>query len=190
MNKHIAAMLLGVALMAVALAFVTRFGAEDAPPVAEAPDGAVISAEASAVLPQPQAQGAAVSQPPARGGAGTQAAGRAVAPQPPALAPEWSGAITGLSLRFRNPGMFLSLEADRPVQLKYFILSNPDRLVVDIAGRWQGVRAPAIPGNNLVKSARVGRQGNADRLVLDMFVPLRRHELRRISATAAELYFQ
>ncbi|MDR2050569.1 MAG: AMIN domain-containing protein [Deltaproteobacteria bacterium] len=106
-----------------------------------------------------------------------------------AASPEWSGSITDMSLHFRNPGMYLRIAGDRPLQARYFILSQPDRLVVDLPGRWQGIKTPAIPGNNLVKSIRIGRQGNADRLVLDMFAPLKKHELNRLSDSQVEVYF-
>ncbi|MCL1915769.1 MAG: AMIN domain-containing protein [Desulfovibrionaceae bacterium] len=101
-----------------------------------------------------------------------------------------TGTITDLSLHFRNQGMYLRLEGNKPLQIRYFVLREPDRLVVDLSGRWQGLRTPAVPSNNLVKSIRLGRQNAADRLVLDLLAPLQNHELVRLSDTLFEVYFQ
>lgn len=100
-----------------------------------------------------------------------------------------SGKIVSLGLHFRNQGMYISIEGDSPLPAKYFVLPDPERLVIDLPGSWQGLKTPAIPSNNLVKSIRIGRQGNADRLVLDLHSPLKTHEIQRINDKKVEIYF-
>ncbi|MDR2503415.1 MAG: AMIN domain-containing protein [Deltaproteobacteria bacterium] len=145
------------------------------------------STSAPATPPAARPGGASgINTPPPAASASSSAA------SPPASASVERGAgqITGISLHFRSPGMALRLEASSPLPVKYFILSQPDRLVVDLPGRWRGLKTPEIPSNNLIRSIRVGRQGDADRLVLDMLVPLKKHEIRRLSDNLVEVYFQ
>jgi hypothetical protein len=46
-----------------------------------------------------------------------------------------------------------------------------------------------VPSNNLVKSARLGRQDDADRLVLDLKTRLKSHSINRISDKRIEVLF-
>lgn len=85
--------------------------------------------------------------------------------------------------------MFLRIEGDGPLPAKYFILSQPERLVVDLPGSWKELKNPPIPSNKLVKTIRIGRQGNADRLVLDLSAPVKKHELTRVNDSRVEIYF-
>lgn len=155
-------------------------------------------APASPAQPAQPAANATAAQP---GGTPAQPAATATEPSPaatstaqgkPATAsvPAGSGSITDISLHFRDKGMYLSIEGDGPLPAKYFVLSQPERLVVDLPGTWKGLKTPSIPSNNLVKAVRVGRQGNADRLVLDLQAPITKHELKRLNDKKVELYFQ
>ncbi|MCL1889314.1 MAG: AMIN domain-containing protein [Desulfovibrionaceae bacterium] len=151
------------------------------PEAAPVPQGAMVTAPAT---PPPASQAAPQPSPP------SPALPQNAPPPQNASANLETGSITDLSLHFRNQGMYLRLEGNRPMQIRYFVLREPDRLVVDLSGRWQGLRAPAVPSNNLVKSVRLGRQNAADRLVLDLLAPLQNHELVRLSDTLFEVYFQ
>jgi hypothetical protein len=75
--------------------------------------------------------------------------------------------------------MRLLLEADGAFPCKTFALSGPDRLVIDLPGAWKGMKAPTVPGNRIVRKARVGLQSNSARLVLDLNSPLKNHKVEQ-----------
>lgn len=165
--------------------------AEAAPPARaeNAPQATPPAAPAQRPAPAPAPTPAPA---PAAKPAPAPAPARATAEQKPratASVPEGSGNILDISLHFKDDGLLLRIEGDGPLPAKYFILSQPERLVLDLPGAWKGLKRPDIPSNNLVKSARLGRQGNADRLVLDLAVPVKTHNLSRISDSKVELYF-
>lgn len=156
------------------------------------------SAQAPAPMPTtvPPAQVQTPPAAPASAQAPAPAPSPAPAPQPPATQgqatasrSEGSGRILDISLHFRDQGMFLSIEGNGPLPAKYFILSQPERLVVDLPGSWKGLKSPVVPSNNVLKSARTGRYGNADRLVLDLVGPIKTHQLTRINDNKVEIYF-
>jgi hypothetical protein len=62
----------------------------------------------------------------------------------------------------------LRIEAEDSFPCKAFVLSNPPRLVVDLPGTWQQMRAPSVPANRVVRGVRIGIQERGPRLVLDM----------------------
>ncbi|MDR1124476.1 MAG: AMIN domain-containing protein [Deltaproteobacteria bacterium] len=99
------------------------------------------------------------------------------------------GSIVELSLQFRGRGMALVIEGSGPLPARHFVLAGPDRLVVDLPGSWSNLKVPAVPSNNLVKSARLGRQDDADRLVLDLKTRLKSHSINRISDKKIEVLF-
>ena len=86
--------------------------------------------------------------------------------------------------------MLIRLEADSPLAVKSFVLSSPDRLVIDLPGSWRGLKVPDIPSNTLVKKVRIGRQGNADRIVLDLTRPLQRQTMTKTAERVAEVVFE
>lgn len=63
----------------------------------------------------------------------------------------------------------LNLRGGAPMRGKSFMLTGPDRVVLDIDGDWK-VEAPRVPSNRMVRSLRVGTQDKATRLVFDMRV--------------------
>lgn len=99
------------------------------------------------------------------------------------------GSIVELSLQFRGRGMALVIEGDGPLPARHFVLTAPDRLVVDLPGSWRNLKAPAVPSNNLVKSVRLGRHDDADRLVLDLKTKLKSNSINRISDKKVEVLF-
>lgn len=81
--------------------------------------------------------------------------------------PTGSGRITNLVVFSTQEGATLRLAADRPLLYKSMLLSNPDRLVLDLEGQWISP-ASAVPQNKIVKSVRIGRQADSTRLVIDL----------------------
>lgn len=112
-------------------------------------------------------------------------------PQTPATASVALGAgtIVDMSLHFKDKGMVLRIEGNGPLPARYFVLKGPERLVVDLPGTWKGLKKPTIPSNYLVKDLRIGRHGNADRLVLDMLEPLGDSSMTRLGDNKVEIYF-
>ncbi|MDR3074041.1 MAG: AMIN domain-containing protein [Deltaproteobacteria bacterium] len=86
--------------------------------------------------------------------------------------------------------MVLRIEADGAFSYKTFALPSPDRYVVDLGGVWQNMRPPTVPSNMMIKSARVGAQGNSPRLVLDMQRPPRKHSMTWTAPTVLEIYIE
>lgn len=137
--------------------------------------------------------GASVQPATQTGGAQTPppSAGRAGLGPVPASVTVGQGTIKDVRLSFSGTnGMVLRIEGDGPLPVKYFILSDPERLVIDLPGIWANLKTPAIPGNTLLKSARLGRQGNADRIVLDLQRSLSKHGINRLSDNAVEVFFE
>jgi hypothetical protein len=87
--------------------------------------------------------------------------------------------LKAVSLHFAGKNMKLRLEANNAFPCKSFVLTGPDRLVIDLPGKWSGMAVPQIPQNNLVKNARLGKQPAGPRLVLDLARPLRGHTVQR-----------
>ncbi|MDR1241298.1 MAG: AMIN domain-containing protein [Deltaproteobacteria bacterium] len=100
------------------------------------------------------------------------------------------GNILQTSLKFRGLGMFLSIEADSPLPVKYFVLSSPDRLVIDLPGAWKNLKLPAVPSNMLVKDIRIGRQADSDRIVIDLGRKIKNDSLIRLNDKAVEVFFE
>ncbi len=104
--------------------------------------------------------------------------------------PNGSLAIRDISLQFSGKGMVLRIVAESALTVKTFTLPSPDRLVVDVPGKWKNFSGPSIPSNNLVSGSRVGRNGNVDRLVLDLKTPLKKQSVVKINNTTYEVRFE
>lgn len=85
-----------------------------------------------------------------------------------AQTPAGEHTLSKIGLHFRGNDIYLRIEATTPFKTKVFALTQPDRLVVDLVGKWHKVTPPTIPSNQLVTKARIGNQPNATRLVLDL----------------------
>lgn len=101
--------------------------------------------------------------------------------------PRKSLTLRNIGLYTKNNGVALRIEADGPFSYKTFALPTPERYVVDLTGKWSGMRAPKVPANMLVKSARVGSQSGGPRLVLDLQRAPRKHDVVWISPTVLEI---
>lgn len=112
------------------------------------------------------------------------------APQVVMTVTKGSGTIKDLSLHFSGNAMYLTVEGNSPLPLKFFTLPSPDRLVIDLPGTWKGLKPPVLPSNQLVKSARIGRFKDADRIVLDLSRPLKSSQSKRYSQEKVEIHFE
>lgn len=97
--------------------------------------------------------------------------------------------LTGIKLTPKGQNMHLRIESDGGFSCKTFVLTGPDRLVIDLPGKWKGVKAPSVPSNQLVKNARVGDQPTGPRVVLDLARPIKGHQVQRLN-NAIEVVLQ
>ncbi|SBV95972.1 exported hypothetical protein [uncultured delta proteobacterium] len=98
--------------------------------------------------------------------------------------------LVNISLHFKGGGMALRIEADAPFSYKTFALPSPDRYVIDLVGTWDNMRAPTVPSNNMIKSARAGKQAGGPRLVLDMLRAPKKHNVVWVSPTVLEIIIE
>ena len=98
--------------------------------------------------------------------------------------------LVNIGLHFKGNGMALRIEADAPFSYKAFALPSPDRYVVDLVGTWSKMRAPTVPSNHMIKSARAGNQPSGPRLVLDMQRTPKKHSINWISPTVLEILLE
>lgn len=75
-----------------------------------------------------------------------------------------------VSASAQDGGVVITFKADKPIgRYKYFTLTDPSRLVVDLIGEWEqkspGVKVPA---NDLLSRVRFGRHDNKLRIVADL----------------------
>ena len=87
--------------------------------------------------------------------------------------------LTRIKLTPKGQSMHLRIEADGGFSCKTFVLTGPDRLVIDLPGKWKGMQTPSVPSNQLVKKARVGEQPEGPRIVLDLSRPIKGHQVQR-----------
>lgn len=88
--------------------------------------------------------------------------------------------LTGISLKADGSDMILTLTADKRFNYKSFVLTGPDRLVVDLVGEWKGVKVPGMPSNRLISNVREGKFEGVHRIVMDLKAPLAGYETKRV----------
>ncbi|CAK7059374.1 MAG: hypothetical protein DELT_01360 [Desulfovibrio sp.] len=98
--------------------------------------------------------------------------------------------LKNIGLHFKDKGLVLRIEADGGFSYKTFVLPTPDRYVVDLGGTWSNMRVPAIPANNMIKSARVGNQAGGPRIVLDLQRAPKKHRVTWVAPTVLEIYME
>jgi hypothetical protein len=103
--------------------------------------------------------------------------------KPQAAPASGTHSLRNISLHFAGQGMVLQIEAEAPFPSSAFVLTGPDRLVVDLPGSWKGMRKPSVPENRLIKDARLGQQPSGPRLVLDLANPIKGHTIERSGNT-------
>lgn len=76
---------------------------------------------------------------------------------------------TSMTLTMDGDVVTLRIEGTAPMRGKAFLLTNPDRVVLDVEGAWK-METPKVTSNRMVQALRVGAQNTATRLVFDMRV--------------------
>ena len=75
--------------------------------------------------------------------------------------------ITKFVVLARDKGATVRLTGAAPIAYKNMQLSGPERLVIDLDGKWQ-VKAPGVPKNPAVTNVRLGKDGDKTRIVIDL----------------------
>ncbi len=89
------------------------------------------------------------------------------------------GAQPKIVIFSRQNGATVRITMDRKIPYKQMILTNPDRLVIDIAGEYKNMQPPAFPENDFVSGIRIGNYGNRTRLVFDLKTAPARHHINQ-----------
>ncbi len=98
--------------------------------------------------------------------------------------------LKDIGLHFSGNKILLRITADGDFPAKSFVLSDPERLVVDLPGKWSNMKAPAVPKNLVVKNVRLGNQAAGPRLVLDLAAPLKNRTVRRAGPGTVEILLE
>ncbi|MBB5142642.1 AMIN domain-containing protein [Desulfovibrio intestinalis] len=75
--------------------------------------------------------------------------------------------ITRFVVFARDKGATIRLVGTAPLNYKNMTLNSPERLVLDLEGKWQ-VKAPGVPKNPLVTNIRLGKMDDKTRVVIDL----------------------
>ncbi len=75
----------------------------------------------------------------------------------------------------RENGATVRITMDRKIPYKQMLLTNPDRLVIDISGEYKNMQAPAFPDNEFVSGIRIGHYDSRTRFVFDLKEKPARH---------------
>jgi hypothetical protein len=94
--------------------------------------------------------------------------------------------VTSAVLTMDGNVVTLRLEGNAPLKGNAFLLADPDRAELDLAGVWE-VSPPRVSSNRMIRSLRAGERENATRLVFDMRVKPRRITLEQVSPRILEL---
>lgn len=110
------------------------------------------------VQPAPERQAKPEPKPPQKPAAKT--------PEPRAAA---GGAVNSVRVAGEDGGVVMLVSASAPLgRYRYFSLSGPPRVALDLYGDWQAKADPQVEANPLVKSVRLGGHKEYLRLVLDL----------------------
>ncbi len=75
--------------------------------------------------------------------------------------------ITRFIVFARDKGATVRLVGTAPIDYKSMALDTPERLVIDLEGKWQ-IKAPGVPKNPLVTNVRLGKFADKTRIVIDL----------------------
>lgn len=75
--------------------------------------------------------------------------------------------ITKFVVFVRDKGATVRIKGAAPIVYKNMTLNNPERLVIDLEGKWQ-IKAPGVPKNSLVTNVRIGKASDKTRIVIDL----------------------
>lgn len=160
------------------------------PDRASRPDAEMPSAPVRAPLPEPvkhtSVPSSTAGETPAARQAGTVTKSTAPAQTPPAATEKTQPAekktqerttaekpapkkleITRFVVFSRDKGATVRLVGTAPIDYKSMTLNNPERLVIDLEGKWQ-IKAPGVPKNPLVTNVRLGKFADKTRVVIDL----------------------
>ena len=91
--------------------------------------------------------------------------------------------VTSAKFSMKGSLIKLTLRGNSPMIGHFYVLEDPDRVVLDLAGNWK-IDVPKVPSNRLIGAVRVGQHEDKTRLVFDMktmgkaaLVPLNRNAL-------------
>ena len=96
----------------------------------------------------------------------TTAAAEPTKEKPAKAAPQHK-TITKFVVLARDKGATVRMVGAAPIVYKNMLLSGPDRLVIDLDGKWQ-IKAPGVPKNPAVTNVRLGKDGDKTRIVIDL----------------------
>lgn len=94
--------------------------------------------------------------------------------------------VTSSTLTMDGDVVTLRLEANSPIKGKSFMLTSPDRVVLDLSGDWK-LAAPRVTSNRMLRELRVGAREDGVRLVFDMRVKPNGATLKQVSSRVLEL---
>jgi len=75
--------------------------------------------------------------------------------------------VTKFVVFTRDKGVTVRIKGAAPLIYKNMTLSSPERLVIDLDGKWQ-IKAPGVPKNSLIKNVRIGKADDKTRIVIDL----------------------
>ncbi|MFT4301788.1 MAG: AMIN domain-containing protein [Desulfovibrio sp.] len=75
--------------------------------------------------------------------------------------------VTRFVVFARDKGATIRIVGTAPLNYKSMTLNGPERLVLDLEGKWQ-VKAPGVPKNPLVTNIRLGKMDDKTRVVIDL----------------------
>lgn len=75
--------------------------------------------------------------------------------------------ITKFVVFARDKGATVRLVGAAPIVYKNMMLNGPERLVIDLEGKWQ-IKAPGVPKNPVVTNVRLGKGEDKTRIVIDL----------------------
>jgi hypothetical protein len=107
------------------------------------------------------------------------ASGKQPDANPAALSEKGTHNLKNISLLLSGDEAILRIEADSAFPCKTFVLTGPDRLVIDLPGVWKGMKTPPPQNNRIIRAVRMGQQSAGPRLVLDLNASLKGHKVER-----------
>ncbi len=168
----------------------SKSGADLAAPLEAKKKEPAKGTEKAAPAPAKQAEKAAPAPAPtAKAEKAAPAPAKAAAPAATPQTAKGDHAITSAIIKFSGSTAILHLQGDAPIQYKYIVLPNPDRLALDLTGAWS-VTAPAVPSNRVIEKVRVGRYGENTRIVLDLKAAPTKHEVVKSGDKGIEVRVQ
>lgn len=78
-----------------------------------------------------------------------------------------AGVISGIRVVPNSTGAQVHIKANAPVHYTSSRMSNPERLVIDLQGKWK-IKAPGVPKNSAVSNVRIAKWEKTTRIVLDL----------------------